>query len=101
GTTLVGGIPGAFAATVASEKLPNGKVKGSVVVRVPPAALDKFVLDLRQALAKTGELKSQKIGSADVTKQYTDIESRLRAARTMEERLIAIIKNGKGEVKDL
>ncbi len=100
-TKLIGAIPGAFVATVNSEKLPNGKVKGSVVVRVPPEALDKFVLDLRQALAKTGELKSQKIGSADVTKQYTDIESRLRAARTMEERLLAIIKTGKGEVKDL
>ena len=100
-TQLIGAIPGAFVATVNSEKLPNGKVKGSVVVRVPPEALDKFVLDLRQALAKVGELKSQKIGSADVTKQYTDIESRLRAARTMEERFIAIIKNGKGEVKDL
>lgn len=100
-TKLIGAIPGAFVATVNSEKLPNGKVKGSVVVRVPPEALDKFVLDLRQALAKAGELKSQKIGSADVTKQYTDIESRLRAARTMEERFIAIIKNGKGEVKDL
>jgi Domain of unknown function (DUF4349) len=100
-TRLIGAMPGAFVATVNSEKLPNGKVKGSVVVRVPPEALDKFVLDLRQALAKGGELKSQKIGSADVTKQYTDIESRLRAARTMEERFLAIIKNGKGEVKDL
>lgn len=100
-TQLIGAIPGAFVATVNSEKLPNGKVKGSVVVRVPPEALDKFVLDLRQTLAKVGELKSQKIGSADVTKQYTDIESRLRAARTMEDRFIAIIKSGKGEVKDL
>jgi hypothetical protein len=68
---------------------------------VPPEHLDKFVLDLRQSLAKTGELKTQRIGSSDVTKQYTDIESRLRAARTMEERFLAIIKNGKGEVKDL
>jgi hypothetical protein len=100
-TKLIGAIPGAFVATVNSEKLPNGKVKGSVVVRVPPEALDKFVLDLRQSLAKVGELKSQKIGSADVTKQYTDIESRLRAARAMEERILAIIKTGKGEVKDL
>jgi hypothetical protein len=100
-TRLIGAIPGAFVATVNSDKLPNGKVKGSVVVRVPPESLDKFVLDLRKALAKVSELKSQKIGSADVTKQYTDIESRLRAARAMEERILAIIKNGKAEVKDL
>ena len=52
-------------------------------------------------MAKSGELKNQRIISMDVTKQYTDIESRLRAARTMEERLIQIIKIGKGEIKDL
>jgi hypothetical protein len=42
-----------------------------------------------------------RIGSQDITKQYTDLESRLKAARTMEERLLQIIKTGKGEIKDL
>jgi hypothetical protein len=42
-----------------------------------------------------------KISSQDVTKQYTDLESRLRAARTMEQRLLQIIKDGKGAIKDL
>ncbi|HMC65371.1 MAG TPA: DUF4349 domain-containing protein, partial [Gemmataceae bacterium] len=98
---LVDGIKGGFIATINSEKLPNGKVRGSVVVRVPPEQLDALVLGLRKELGKTGELKSQKIGSQDVTKQYTDLESRLRAARAMEERLLAIIKSGKGEIKDL
>ncbi|HXX94489.1 MAG TPA: DUF4349 domain-containing protein, partial [Planctomycetota bacterium] len=86
-----------FIGTVMSEKLPNGKVRGTVVVRVPPDRLDTLLLKLRGL----GDLKSQKIGSEDVTKQYTDLESRLRAARTMEERLIAIIKDGKGQIKDL
>ena len=54
-----------------------------------------------QGLGKAGELKGQKIGSQDVTKQYTDLESRLAAARTMEKRLLQIIKEGKGEIKDL
>ncbi len=98
---LISGIPGAFIATVNSEKLPNGKVKGSVVVRVPPDNLDKFLLDVRKDLGKTGELKSQRIGSQDITKQFYDLESRLRAARTMEERLLDIIKKGKGEIKEL
>jgi hypothetical protein len=98
---LIGAIPGAFIATVNSEKLPNGKMRGSAVVRMPPEKLDGFVLDLRRDLTTSGDLKSQRIGSQDVTKQYTDIESRLRAARTMEERLLTIIKSGKGEIKDL
>jgi hypothetical protein len=100
-TKLIGANTGGFIATVNSEKLPNGKVRGSVVVRIPPDRLDGFVLDLRKELGKGGELKGQRIGSQDITKQYTDLESRLRAARAMEERLLNIIKTGKGEIKDL
>ncbi|MBI3408797.1 MAG: DUF4349 domain-containing protein, partial [Planctomycetes bacterium] len=100
-TKLINAIPGAFIATINSDKLANGKVKGSIVVRMPPERLDKFLLDLRGDFAKTGDLKNQRIGSQDITKQYFDLESRLRAARTMEDRLIDIIKKGKGEIKDL
>ena len=98
-TKLVTGIKGAFVGTVNSEKLPNGKVKGSITVRTPPESLDGFVLDLRRELGKGGELKGVKIGSQDITKQYFDIESRLKAARTMETRLLQIIKEGKGDIK--
>src|SRR5207249_1503920 len=98
---LVTAVPGAFVATINSDKLPNGKVRGSMVVRMPPEKLDKFLLDVRQELGKVGELKNQRIGSQDISKQYYDLESRLRAARTMEDRLINIIKTGKGEIKDL
>jgi hypothetical protein len=100
-TRLVKNIKGGFIATVNSDKLANGKVRGSVVVRVPPEHLDELILDLRANLGKSGELKNQRIGSLDITKQYTDLESELKAARAMEERLLQIIKNGKGEIKDL
>ena len=68
-----------FVATVNSDKLANGKMKGSVVVRMPPERLDEFVLELRQTLGKNGDLKGQRIGSEDVTKRYTDLESELKA----------------------
>jgi hypothetical protein len=100
-TKLVNAIKGAYVGTVNSDKLANGKVKGSIVVRVPPDSLDSLVLDLRKELGKGGELKGQRIGSLDITKQYTDLESRLKAARTMQERLLQIIKEGKGEIKQL
>lgn len=98
---LIEPIKGGFVATINSEKLPNGKVKGSIVVRVPPDKLDAFIADLRRELGKAGELKGQRIGSQEITKQYFDLESRLRAARTMEQRLLQIIKDGKGEIKQL
>src|SRR5687768_10557963 len=70
---------------------------GEVTVRVPPDRLDTLVLQLRGI----GDLKSQSLEAEDVSKKYTDLESQLRAARAMEERLIAIIKEGKGQIKDL
>jgi hypothetical protein len=98
---LVAATKGGYVDTVNSKQLDNGKVKGSVVIRVPPDQLDKLVLGLRKELGKMGELKSQRIGSQDITKRYTDMESQLRAARTMEERFLRIIKDGKGAIKDL
>jgi len=95
--TKVAGEERGFIATVNSEKLPNGKVRGTVVVRCPPDRLDTLLLKLRAL----GDLKSQRIGSQDVTKMYTDIESELRGARAMENRLIEIIKTGGGQIKDL
>ena len=100
-TKLVAGLNGAFVATVNSDKLANGKVRGSIVVRTPPEHLDRLVLDLRRDLGANGQLKGMKIGSQDITKQYTDLESRLRAARSMEQRLLQMIKDGKGEIKQL
>ncbi len=88
---------GGYVSSTDSEKLSNGKVKGTVTVRVPPDHLDVLILKLRGL----GDLKSQKVAAQDITKQYTDLESGLRASRTMEDRLLEIIKTGKGSVKDL
>lgn len=94
--TIVG-EEGGFIAAADSDKLPNGKVRGMVTVRVPPDRLDLLVLKLRAL----GELKSQKLGSRDVGKEYTDIESELRAARAMEARLLEMIAKAQGKVAEL
>lgn len=91
------GEEGGFVSSTSSDKLANGKIRGTIVVRVPPERLDRLLLKLRAL----GKLKSQQISANDVTKQYTDLESELRALRAMEERLINLIKGGKGEVKDI
>lgn len=100
-TRLIVQIKGAFVSDTKSAQLASGKLHGYVIVRMPPQFLDQFLLDVRRELGKIGELKAQRINSQDVTKQYTDIESALKAARTMEERILSIIKTGKGEIKDL
>jgi hypothetical protein len=80
-----------------SHRLPNGKVEGNITVRVPPENLDVLVLKLRGL----GDLKDQQITAEDVTKQYTDLLSEQRAAKAMEDRLLDIIRSGKGAIKDL
>ncbi len=100
-TRLIYAVKGGMKLKDDSDKQKNGKTKGFVVVRMPPQFLDQFVKDLRRELGKFGELKTQRIGSADVTRQYTDTASELRAARAVEKRLIDIIEKGKGDIKDL
>ena len=88
---------GGFVGATDSQKLPNGKVRGSISVRVPPERLDTLVLSLRAL----GDLKSQQITAADITKEYTDLQSELTADRSMQDRLLQLIHDGKGTVKDL
>lgn len=100
---IAGSIKGAVVGNTSSQRLDNGKVKGSITVRLPPEQLDGLILDLRRELGKDGgELRGSRLNSQDITKQYTDLESRLKAARTTEQRLLQIIKEGgKGDIKGL
>jgi anti-sigma factor RsiW len=88
---------GGYVATQNSSRLPNGKMSGALVVKVPPVALDGFLTQLRGL----GEIRNQTLGSEDVTKAYFDTDARLRNARRMEDGLLALLKNTKGRVSDL
>jgi hypothetical protein len=98
---VIGQTKGGVISTTNSDKLPNGKMRGTVVVRMPPEELDDFVANMRRDLGKIGELKNQRIGSQDVTKHYTDMESELRGLRVSEDRLIVMLKDTKGKLNEL
>lgn len=87
----------AFVSGVERQSEPNGKVKGTIVVRCPPERLDTLILKLRAL----GDLKGQSVKSEDITEQFTDIESEFKAAQAMEESFLGIIKSGKGTVKEI
>ncbi len=88
---------GGYVATSSSNKQANGKLRGTVVVKVLPDRLDAFLAKLREL----GEVKNQTLGTDDVTKQYLDTESRLNNARVMEQRLIEILKTKSNKIADL
>ena len=86
-----------FVATQSSAKLPNGKLQGTIVVKVAPDNLDRFL----QKARGLGELKNQTLGTDDVTKAYFDTDARLRNAKRMEERLLDMLQKNTGKVSDL
>ncbi|MEW6026638.1 MAG: DUF4349 domain-containing protein [Planctomycetota bacterium] len=86
-----------YIASSGNTKLPNGKVKGQIVIRVLPDKFDAVTLKLRAL----GELKNQQVTSEDITKQYVDLLARLKNSRALEERLIKLMSEKKGEIKDL
>lgn len=86
-----------YIASSSATKLPNGKVRGQIVIRVLPELFDVVTLRLRVL----GELKNQSVTAEDITKKYFDLQARLKNARAMEERLIKLMAEKTGEVKDL
>jgi hypothetical protein len=86
-----------FVATQNSSKLPNGKLQGTIVIKVAPENLDRFLQKARDL----GELKNQTVGTEDVTKNYFDTDARLRNAKRMEERLLEMLQKNTGKVADL
>jgi hypothetical protein len=86
-----------YVATTNSEKQANGKLRGTVVVKVAPENLDRFL----QKIRGLGELKNQTLGTEDITKNYFDTDSRLKNARVMESRLIDMLKKKSDDINDL
>jgi glycine cleavage system regulatory protein len=86
-----------YIASSSSSKLANGKIRGEIVIRIMPDKFDSITLRLRVL----GELKNQQVSSEDVTKFYVDIQARLNNSKVLEERLIKLMTEKKGEIKDL
>ena len=86
-----------YVATTSSEKQANGKLRGTVIVKVLPENLDHFL----QKVRGLGELKNQTLGTEDVTKAYLDTDARLKNAHVMEQRLVDMLKTKTGKVSDL
>ncbi len=86
-----------FVATQSSRRLPNGKLQGTIVLKVLPENLDAFL----QKARSLGEVKNQTLGTEDVTKAYFDTDARLRNAKRMEGRLLEMLQKKTGKVSDL
>jgi autotransporter-associated beta strand protein len=88
---------GGYVDTSNSQRGGNGKLQGTVVVKVLPQNLDAFLLKLRDL----GQVKNQSVSTDDVTKAYFDTQARLDNSRRMETQLQELLKHENSKVSDL
>jgi hypothetical protein len=88
---------GGYVDTSNSQRGGNGKLQGTVVVKILPEKLDAFLLKLRDL----GELKNQALSTEDVTKEYYDTQARLNNSQRMEAQLQDLLKHTNGKVSEL
>ncbi|MGA8943575.1 MAG: DUF4349 domain-containing protein [Thermoactinomyces sp.] len=83
---------------VDSSRSRTGKeVTCRITYRIPHDSFDAFLDYLKQVAM---EISSQNISGQDVTEEYVDLESRLKAKREVEKRLLALMKEATS-TKDL
>lgn len=74
----------------------EGTVNGYIQIRVPADNFDSFL----SGMETMGKVKNRNVYSQDVTEEYVDVESHLKALRTKEERLLAILEKS-GQLSDI
>ncbi len=86
-----------FVAGADTQKLANGKIRATITLRVPPQGFEAILARFREI----GTVRNQSITTQDVTKQYVDLELRLKSKTALEERLRKILAEQKGNLKEL
>ncbi|MGA8304841.1 MAG: DUF4349 domain-containing protein [Candidatus Acidiferrales bacterium] len=76
---------------------PDAAKKLSATLRVPSAQLEPALAELKQL----GRADQESQAGEEVTKQYVDLAARLKNSRATEERLLGVLRNNTGKVKDV
>ena len=76
---------------------PDAAKTFSATLRIPSAQLDAALLELKQL----GRADQESQSGEEVTKQYTDLVARLKNSRATEQRLLDVLRNNTGKVKDV
>lgn len=76
---------------------PDSAKTFSATLRVPSAQLEQALAELKQL----GRADQESQAGEEVTKQYVDIVARLKNSRATEERLLSVLRNNTGKVKDV
>jgi len=69
----------------------------TVTLRIPSSQLEAALTELKQL----GRVQQESQAGEDVTKQYVDLGARLKNSRATEQRLLNVLRNNAGKVKDI
>ena len=88
---------GGYLADAQAQRGAQDRRHGSLTVRVGAARFDDAVAALRAL----GDVRSESVSAQDVTKAYTDLETRLRVKRDTAERLREILRTRTAGLSDV
>ena len=69
----------------------------TATLRIPSAQLEAAIAELKQL----GRVEQESQSGEEVTKEFTDREARMKNARATEERLLDVLRNHTGQVRDI
>jgi Domain of unknown function (DUF4349)/Putative zinc-finger len=69
----------------------------SATLKIPAPQLDAALAELKQL----GRVEQEQQSGEEVTKQYTDLAAQLKNSRATEERLLVVLRDHTGKVKDI
>lgn len=88
---------GGYVAQSSAAETPDQPQRADLVLRVPAEQLQAVLAALRGL----GRVVNEQLSSQELTEQVVDLEARLRNARATEQRLIAVLNERTGKVRDI
>jgi hypothetical protein len=88
---------GGYAATFREEKFGVGQPGCRWIVRLPAANCQRFTAQV----IELGVVLTQQTDAQDVTEQYIDLNARLRNKQRMEQRVLKLLEERKGEIREV
>ncbi|MFC5651695.1 DUF4349 domain-containing protein [Paenibacillus solisilvae] len=83
-------VSGSYLLQFADQKT-SSEIGGTYTIKVPPSSFDTFLTELEKIKIKDGVFEKT-IQGTDVSEEYVDLESRLKARQVVEARLLSFME---------
>jgi hypothetical protein len=86
-----------YVAEASVDRTQGEELTGRWKVRVPVNKFDSFL----DEVAKLGVAENRRQTAQDVTEEYVDLEAQIANKKRLEERIVALLKDATGKIKDV